>query len=423
MQQIVIGDQEVKVAGLELLSAIVDKSSPCAEQYASDMTTTDGPVNLFLSLLSSGQDFFVRMSAVELLTRLLRVARKRVQEAVLSNKDGGINNLMDLIECDMEALRNDAIILLTRLIEESVELQKVLAFNRVMDRVLAVLVTEENIAIRRDATALLTALLSNSTTVTLFKETATDGLLRLANKIILKELGHPESVQFLTSILSPLAGGQGVSSAALEREQEANTELRTSLDQANREIASLRADMAERDEYKELLEGALADQEEVIETLKMQIRKWSGAPHFLAPSREVADLLTKRGDALSFFTVYKYVSKLHDYGEEVDMDVIADSFKSVSSFSDKVTRKEFGHLLEVIDHRIARTRDLIWDFRSMKRPGQVGIPNTEAHLLFQKYMGIHYNDAEFDDWILKRPSPFSNVLFKEVVVQLAGSDD
>lgn len=294
--QVVTGDVELKVAGLELLAALLDReSAPCAQQYANALVFSKGPVNLFVSLLSGGQDFFVRMTAVLVLTRLLSFASEEVQSVILSNRDGGINNIVDLLESDNEALRNDAVLLLTGLSRGSEELQKVMAFNKVPDKLLSMLATEDNDAVCQDVTALLSALLTNRTNVNLFVETSTALYSSVTAKIIARDLprGRTATVAGVLAISKALAGPSEAVPSSVEFAR-----LRDQRDSANDRIAQLEEEIKERDakkkgvdEHLEMMTGAIVDQEEVIEELKSQIKKWMGPPHHMIPSRDVREIV------------------------------------------------------------------------------------------------------------------------------------
>ncbi|XP_022133800.1 golgin candidate 6 isoform X1 [Momordica charantia] len=96
-------------------------------------------ISLLLSLLSE-EDFYVRYYTLQLLTALLTNSPTRLQEAILSIPRG-ITRLMDML-MDREVIRNEALLLLTYLIREAEEIQKIVVFEGAFEKVFSIIKEE-----------------------------------------------------------------------------------------------------------------------------------------------------------------------------------------------------------------------------------------------------------------------------------------
>ncbi|KAI3899521.1 hypothetical protein MKW92_026009 [Papaver armeniacum] len=89
-------------------------------------------ISLLLGLLDS-DNFTVQYHTLQLLTALLTTSRNRVQEAILTIPQG-ITRLMDML-MSREAIRNEALLLLTYLTHEAEEIQKIVVFEGAFEKI------------------------------------------------------------------------------------------------------------------------------------------------------------------------------------------------------------------------------------------------------------------------------------------------
>lgn len=129
-------------------------------------------ITLLLSLLSE-DDFYVRYYTLQLLTALLTNSPNRLQEAILTIPRG-ITRLMDML-MDREVIRNEALLLLTYLTREAEEIQKIVVFEGVFEKIFSIIKEEggsEGGVVVQDCLELLNNLLRNNTSnQMLLKET------------------------------------------------------------------------------------------------------------------------------------------------------------------------------------------------------------------------------------------------------------
>ncbi|KAL4369524.1 hypothetical protein GQ457_05G010830 [Hibiscus cannabinus] len=129
-------------------------------------------ISLLLSLLSE-EDFYVRYYTLQILTALLTNSQNRLQEAILSIPQG-ITRLMDML-MDREVIRNEALLLLTYLTREAEEIQKIVVFKGVFEKIFSIIKEEggsEGGAVVQDCLELLKNLLcSNASNQVLLRET------------------------------------------------------------------------------------------------------------------------------------------------------------------------------------------------------------------------------------------------------------
>ncbi|XP_078428419.1 golgin Putative 6 [Wolffia australiana] len=93
-------------------------------------------ISLILSLLSE-DDFYIRYYTLQLLTALLTHSPHRLQEAILS-VPRGITRLMDML-MDREVIRNEALLLLTHLTREAEEIQKIVVFEGIFEKIFSII--------------------------------------------------------------------------------------------------------------------------------------------------------------------------------------------------------------------------------------------------------------------------------------------
>lgn len=86
---------------------------------------------MLLQLLEE-EDFSIRFNIIELLTALLSNDSSMLQEKILEASQG-VTKLMDLLKDRREVIRNETILLLTALVRNCEEAQKILAFENIFE--------------------------------------------------------------------------------------------------------------------------------------------------------------------------------------------------------------------------------------------------------------------------------------------------
>uniref|UniRef100_A0A804RHN1 Golgin candidate 6 n=1 Tax=Zea mays TaxID=4577 RepID=A0A804RHN1_MAIZE len=113
-----------------------------------DVELVRGALETFVSALTpietsqgpnteSEEDFYVRYYTIQLLTALLTNSLKRLQEAILLIPRG-ITVLMDML-MDREVIRNEALLLLTYLTRDAEEIQKIVVFEGVFEKIFSII--------------------------------------------------------------------------------------------------------------------------------------------------------------------------------------------------------------------------------------------------------------------------------------------
>ena len=143
-------DTEVMRDTLETLANLFDSELPkgreddAAEVKAmhnvSVFLTRDGSVS-DLMLGAENEDVYARYHAVQALMRLLGLARRQTQEAIL-NEPTCVGRLMGLVEDSREVVRNEVLLLLARLGEGHAGVQNLLGFQGAFDKLLDIIETE-----------------------------------------------------------------------------------------------------------------------------------------------------------------------------------------------------------------------------------------------------------------------------------------
>lgn len=129
----------------------------------SDLLSREGEsISLLLTLLEE-EDFYVRYYTLQLLTALLTHSPNRLQEAILTIPRG-TTKLMDML-MDREVIRNEALLLLTYLTREAVEIQKIVVFEGAFEKIFSIIKEEggsEGGVVVQDCLELLNNLLRRS---------------------------------------------------------------------------------------------------------------------------------------------------------------------------------------------------------------------------------------------------------------------
>ena len=137
-----------------------------------------------LSLLSTDHSFYTRFGALQWLVCITEHRRAEVQEYVLT-APGGCSAVLQCLEAapssSTEIIRNEALLLLPQLVKDSVDIQKIVAFEGVFERLLDIVAQEGRIeggVVVQDALEGLEALLlHNVSNQNNFRETLSIPLL------------------------------------------------------------------------------------------------------------------------------------------------------------------------------------------------------------------------------------------------------
>jgi len=97
-------------------------------------------ITLVLDVMNDG-DLYVRYFCIQLMTVLLMARAEKVQSVVL-NYPNGINQLLLLLSDRREIIRNEILLLLEALTHGNSDIQKIVAFNGVFDRLLGIVKEE-----------------------------------------------------------------------------------------------------------------------------------------------------------------------------------------------------------------------------------------------------------------------------------------
>ncbi|PHH75093.1 hypothetical protein CDD83_4456 [Cordyceps sp. RAO-2017] len=162
-------------------------SSPEASQeivlwLADEFTQHQENSWILLNLLES-TDFYSRLYSLQLLGAILVSRTQRTEECVLT-APFGVSRLVAALDDQREAIRNEAISLLTAFTSTSIEIQKLVAFENAFERLLAIVVADGSLTeggrIVEDCLILLANLLRfNTSNQVLFRESGC--MSKLAN--------------------------------------------------------------------------------------------------------------------------------------------------------------------------------------------------------------------------------------------------
>ncbi|KAF4630488.1 hypothetical protein G7Y89_g7650 [Cudoniella acicularis] len=173
-----------------------NESSPEASEeialwLADEFTQRQDNITLLLDFLDTN-DFYSRLYSLQLLSAILASRTERTEECIFT-APLGISRLVAVLDDRREAVRNEALSLLTYLTPSSSELQKVVAFENVFDRIFNIIKLEGSLShgdrIVEDCLILLANLLRlNVSNQSFFRETGcVPKLARLLNDALNEE--------------------------------------------------------------------------------------------------------------------------------------------------------------------------------------------------------------------------------------------
>ncbi|KAI3991855.1 hypothetical protein MKX01_012800 [Papaver californicum] len=159
-------------------------------------------ISLLLGLLDP-DNFTVQYHTLQLLIALLTTSPNRVQEAILTIPQG-ITRLMDML-MSREAIRNEALLLLTYLTHEAEEIQKIVVFEGAFEKIFTIIQDEggaEGGVVVEDCLVLLNNLLHCLSNQRLLRETT--GFEHLISILVLESRVSKFSKQKTSNLLRAL---------------------------------------------------------------------------------------------------------------------------------------------------------------------------------------------------------------------------
>lgn len=121
-----------------------EASEEIALWLADEFTQRQENITLLLDFLDT-PDFYSRLYSLQLLGAILSARTDRTEECIFT-APLGISRLVSILDDQREAIRNEAITLLTYLTPTSVEIQKLVAFENAFDRVFAIIQADGSLA-------------------------------------------------------------------------------------------------------------------------------------------------------------------------------------------------------------------------------------------------------------------------------------
>ncbi|DBB15044.1 TPA: hypothetical protein ACH3X3_004627 [Trebouxia sp. C0006] len=200
-------------------------------------------VEMLLGLLEDEpagiSDFYVRYHTIQLLTSLAAVSSFRIQEAILA-APMGVVHLMDMM-MDMEALRNEVLLLLIGLTHSNQSIQQIAAFEGAFERLLNIVRGEgaaDGGIVVQDCLEMMNNLLrGNAKNQLLFREmghlSSLPGLLRtqaniqkpLARQKVANLLAALDTVYLLLAPITTPAGHQSKDGVPQQQPDKAGTQI------------------------------------------------------------------------------------------------------------------------------------------------------------------------------------------------------
>lgn len=167
-----------------------EASDELALWLADEFTQRQENITLLVDFLDSS-DFYARLYTLQLLAAIHSARTERTEECILT-APLGISRLVLTLEDQREAIRSEAIALLTYLTVDSVEIQKLVAFESAFERIFAIVEADGGVSeggqIVEDCLILLANLLRRNT----------------SNQSLFRESGHinrlAESLKFLPKL-------------------------------------------------------------------------------------------------------------------------------------------------------------------------------------------------------------------------------
>jgi hypothetical protein len=173
-----------------------EASDEIALWLADEFTQRQENITLLLGFLGSN-DFYGRLYSLQLLTAILSARAERTEECIFT-APLGISRLVSVLEDQREAVRNEAVTLLTFLTATSIDIQKLVGFESAFDRIFNIVDTDGSLAEGgrsvEDCFILLANLLRrNTTNQSLFRESGCiSRLADLLGRLLRAQSEEPE---------------------------------------------------------------------------------------------------------------------------------------------------------------------------------------------------------------------------------------
>jgi intracellular protein transport protein USO1 len=150
-----------------------EASEEIALWLADEFTQKQENITLLLDLLESN-DFYSRLYSLQLLVAILSARTERTEECVFT-APLGISRLVSVLDDKRDAIRNEALLLLTYLTPTSIDIQKLVAFENAFEKTFTIIKGEGSLTeggrTVEDCLILLANLLRlNSSNQSLFRE-------------------------------------------------------------------------------------------------------------------------------------------------------------------------------------------------------------------------------------------------------------
>lgn len=223
-------DPEIVKACLEVLLILCSEDDDqIGAMLAEIYTKNPENVTLLVELLKDS-DFQIRFPAVQLLSLLHNGSPAKVQECILTDSMG-LSHLIDLLDDRREVIRNEGLLLLVSITETNTDIQKIVAFQNVFEKILTIVKEEDVITggiIVQDCLQLIHNLIKHNTSnQNLFRETScvnqvsklllSDSLVRCFQGNIDSNFWNSQSITnilLLMEVFRILCGPKNPSSAA-----------------------------------------------------------------------------------------------------------------------------------------------------------------------------------------------------------------
>lgn len=128
----ILGDPARGMTHQDMLALFDQKTASAASTNVDMFLGMPNSVSLLLDLLEK-TDFYVKFSAIELLTAMAANSRHTLQLAVLEAPQG-VSRICDLLDDANRLLRSNAVLLLSTLCDQSAEICKIVAYGGVLEK-------------------------------------------------------------------------------------------------------------------------------------------------------------------------------------------------------------------------------------------------------------------------------------------------
>lgn len=161
-------------------SSIVQTTDYISLWLTDEFTQNEENINVLLELLSSASDFYVKLYSLQLLSAVISARPRRAQDVVFQ-APLGISTVISVLDESREAIRNEALLVLKKLVEDHSDVQKLVAFEGTFEKLFRIIDYEGGISggvVVEDCLELIAGLLKyNVSNQSLFRESSCIGQL------------------------------------------------------------------------------------------------------------------------------------------------------------------------------------------------------------------------------------------------------